>query len=45
MWATVAAMGYSIATYMGLGLAGPGVSPDGVEGSAGLGLEDLEHTN
>ena len=44
-WATVAAVGHSIATYIGLGLAGPGGGPGGAEGGAGLGLEDLDHTN
>ena len=40
----MAAMGHSIATYIGLGLAGPGGGPGGAEGGAGLGLEDLDHT-
>ena len=40
----VTAVGHSIATYIGLGLAGPGGGPGGAEGGAGLGLEDLDHT-
>merc|ERR1712240_472042 len=43
-WATVAAVGHGIATYIGLGLAGPGGGSGGAEGGAGLGLEDLDHT-
>ena len=40
----MAAVGHGIATYIGLGLAGPGGGPDVPEGGAGLGLEDLDHT-
>ena len=40
----MAAVGHSIATYIGLGLAGPGGGSGGAEGGAGLGLEDLDHT-
>jgi len=40
----VAAVGHGIATYIGLGLAGPGGGSGGAEGGAGLGLEDLDHT-
>ena len=40
----MAAVGHSIATYIGLGLAGPGGGSGGTEGGAGLGLEDLDHT-
>ena len=39
-WATVVAVGHSIATYIRLGLAGPGRGT----GGAGLGLEELDHT-